>query len=167
MKKVLALVILVFLGVLSYAYISREPYPVPVASPPAPQPQTPKVKASPQPEEKPVVSSEVAELALILNLNELGDGSVIEFHVSESFGESFTITVEKGSISVKKGGAASKDLTIWVSRKAFYEILYSQNPVETIKKKIGTGEMSVTREASVVTLYRKGYKRLASSLGLL
>lgn len=169
MNKGFVLILVVFLGVFVYAYISKpkETVPVPEASPSKPPAPASKAASQPQQAIKPVVSSEVSKLALILNLNELSDGSAIEFHLSESMGESFTVTIEKGVISVKRGEAASKDLVIWVSRKAFYEILNSPNPSETIKKKVGTGEMSFTREASMITLYRKGYKRLVDTLGLL
>jgi hypothetical protein len=165
-------ILLFFLIVLAYGYLSKSSEPAESSPPPKapsiPGAQQPTVGQKTQPGSlTPVSAGEVKKLALILDLNELKDGSIIEFHISESRGESFTVTVNRGAISIRSGEAASKDLVIWVSRKAFYEILSSSNPTETIKGKVGTGEMSFTREASMITLYRKGYKKLVNTLGLL
>lgn len=165
------IIFFVILLALGYWYISKsesaEPAPPQKTNSPPTAQQPTQEQKTPQGASLPVSGEEVKRLAMILALNDLQDGSVIEFHISGSHSESYSVSVNKGAISIKSGETAPKDMVIWVSRKAFYEILNSPNPTETIKSKVGNGEMSFTREASMITLYRKGYKKLVDTLGLL
>lgn len=95
---------------------------------------------------------------------ELQDGSVMNIRISRSQSEKFHAAKSLGRVVVKEGLAGDADITIWIDLDAFEGAIRSSNPVEYLSGEAKNGKVTVETEKNLITLTRKGYKKLYDTL---
>ncbi len=131
------------------------------------QQKAPKPTKSLQQKIMPISISEIRQLSDNFQLFRLKDGSVIELHISESYSEVFTIYTQNGAINVAEGESQNEDLELWIARPAFKELVKTNDIPSVIKRIQSEDKISAKQKVSDWILYRKGYRSLAETLGLM